>query len=134
MIVYKRRCAKGHTFEGWFKNGTAFADQQERKVISCPVCGRVNNEIAPFPITCIGKGGSSFRPSQKRPEELSLHKACDLFKNDIEHHLEDVGDRFAEMAVKISRGLEKEKNICGTVTQSEEEYLEEQGVFKKFLL
>jgi hypothetical protein len=44
----------------------------------------------------------------------------------VERHFEDVGDRFAEVAVKMHQGLER--NIRGMATQSEEEYLAAEGI------
>lgn len=128
MIVYDLRCENGHKFEGWFKDSSAFADQQARKLISCPVCGSGSNKIAPSSVMYIGKEASSARSRDKKPEELSLQKAYDLLKDYVDHHFEDVGDRFTEVAVKIHRGLEEERNIKGTTTQSEEEYLTEEGI------
>lgn len=128
MIVYDLRCENGHMFEGWFKDSNAFADQQDRKLVSCPVCGNTNSEIAPASVMYIGKETSSSRSRERKPEELTLQKAYDLLKDYVDHHFEDVGDRFTEVAVKIHRGLEEERNIKGTTTQSEEEYLKEAGI------
>ena len=128
MIVYDLRCENGHTFEGWFKDSSAFADQRGRKLISCPVCGSDNNDVAPSSVMYIGKEGSSSRSRDRNPEELSLQKAYELLNDYVDRHFEDVGDRFTEVAVKIHRGLEEERNIKGTTTQSEEEYLEEEGI------
>ena len=38
MIIFDLRCAHGHRFEGWFASGDAFTEQQERKLVACPVC------------------------------------------------------------------------------------------------
>jgi hypothetical protein len=128
MIVYDLRCENGHTFEGWFKDSSAFTDQKDRKLISCPVCGSDNNDVAPSSVMHIGKEDSSSRSRDRNPDELSLQKAYDLLNEYVDHHFEDVGDRFTEVAVKIHRGLEEERNIKGTTTQSEEEYLKEEGI------
>lgn len=128
MIVYDLKCENGHMFEGWFKDSAAFADQQERALIRCPVCGSVSNQVAPSSVMYVGKEGSSPRARDRKPEELSLQKAYDLLKNYVEHHFEDVGDRFADVAVNIHRGLEEEKNIRGTTTKSEEECLKEECI------
>ena len=40
MIVFDLQCeAAGHRFEGWFKSSGDFASQQERALVTCPVCG-----------------------------------------------------------------------------------------------
>lgn len=128
MIVYDLKCENGHTFEGWFKDSSAFTDQQARNLIRCPVCGSAGNEVVPSSVMYIGKGASSPRSRERNPEEPSLQEACDLLKDYVEHHFEDVGDRFTEVAAKIHRGLEEERNIRGTTTQSEEEYLKAEGI------
>ncbi len=40
MIVFDLCCAQGeHIFEAWFSSSAAFADQQARHLLICPVCG-----------------------------------------------------------------------------------------------
>ena len=40
MIVFDLCCSAGdHRFEAWFATSESFADQQERGLIACPVCG-----------------------------------------------------------------------------------------------
>ncbi len=46
MILYNLNCAKGHTFESWFSNSTAFDKQKKRGLVACPVCGSTEVEKA----------------------------------------------------------------------------------------
>jgi len=46
MILFKLRCARGHQFEGWFRNGDGFEAQQKAREISCPECGETRVEKA----------------------------------------------------------------------------------------
>jgi hypothetical protein len=46
MILFKLRCARGHQFEGWFRNGDGFEAQQKGREISCPECGETKVEKA----------------------------------------------------------------------------------------
>lgn len=39
MILFKLRCARGHEFEGWFRDGDQFEAQRKAGEISCPECG-----------------------------------------------------------------------------------------------
>ena len=40
MIVFDLQCTGGqHRFEGWFASSADYARQQERGLVSCPVCG-----------------------------------------------------------------------------------------------
>ena len=46
MILFTLRCARGHQFEGWFRDGDEFEAQQKAGYISCPECGDTNVEKA----------------------------------------------------------------------------------------
>jgi hypothetical protein len=46
MILFQLRCARGHEFEAWFRNGEGFEAQQKARKISCPECGETHVEKA----------------------------------------------------------------------------------------
>ena len=46
MILFKLRCARGHQFEAWFRNGDGFEAQRKARKISCPECGETHIEKA----------------------------------------------------------------------------------------
>ena len=46
MILFTLRCARGHQFEGWFRDGDGFEAQQKAGQISCPECGETKVEKA----------------------------------------------------------------------------------------
>jgi hypothetical protein len=46
MILFTLRCARGHQFEGWFRDGDGFEAQQKAGDISCPECGDTNVDKA----------------------------------------------------------------------------------------
>ncbi len=53
----------------------------------------------------------------------------------IHKNFDDVGEKFAEVALRIHHGEEDGRNIRGTTTQSEEQNLRDEGVrFIKFTL
>lgn len=39
MILFDLACSGGHKFEGWFNSSAGYADQHERGLIACPICG-----------------------------------------------------------------------------------------------
>ncbi len=39
MILFDLACSSGHKFEGWFNSSAGYADQRERGLIACPICG-----------------------------------------------------------------------------------------------
>jgi hypothetical protein len=126
VIIYDLKCEKGHTFEGWFKDRRSWVLQSSEKLISCPVCNSCNVEIVPSSITIMGK--DSRVADNLREKELSPFKTLQLLHQYIDKNFEDVGDKFAEVALKIHFGEEEKRNIKGTTTPQEENNLREEGV------
>lgn len=133
MIIYDLRCRAGHKFEGWFKDRAAFEKQREEKIIACPVCGGTEVEVVPSSVSLMGKDKGA--AAEKLKAEVAPLKRLKEFKAYIQENFDDVGERFAEVALRIHRGEEEGRNIRGTTTKSEEEALREEGVqFIKLLL
>ena len=126
MIIYDLKCDKDHKFEGWFNDRAAFEDQKTRKLITCPICGSSEVEMVPSSVTIMGKDLVESRG--KSSKDISPIKALQLFHEYLDKNFSDVGNKFAEVALKIHRGKEDKKNIKGTTTKSEEETLKEEGV------
>ena len=126
MIIYDLKCDKDHKFEGWFNDRAAFEDQKTRKLITCPICGSSEVEMVPSSVTIMGKDLAESR--EKSSKDISPIKALQLFHEYLDKNFSDVGNKFAEVALKIHRGEEDKKNIKGTTTKSEEETLKEEGV------
>jgi hypothetical protein len=125
VIIYDLRCEKEHTFEGWFRDNAAFEEQKKGSLIVCPVCGSTHIQMVPSSITFMGKDA---RESQSVGGELSPMKTVRMFQEYINKTFEDVGSRFAEVALKIHRGEDDPKNIRGVTTHDEEKMLREEGV------
>jgi len=126
VIIYDLKCENGHTFEGWFKDRETWVSQNSRKLIACPICNGTQVEIVPSSITIMGKNS---RPENKLPnKEISPAAAIRMLHQYIDKNFEDVGDKFAEVALKIHYGEEEKRNIKGTSTAEEEENLKEEGV------
>lgn len=126
MIIFDLKCDIGHKFEGWFKDSQAFAEQKERKLVSCPICNSSGIDIIPSSVTIMGKDSREVNKVEKT--ELSPAKAFHLLQQFIDKNFEDVGNEFAEIAIKIHHGEEEKRNIKGTTTPQEEESLKEEGV------
>jgi hypothetical protein len=126
VIIYDLKCEKGHKFEGWFKDRIAFENQKEKKLITCPICGGADIDMVPSSIATMGKDiRSSERENSK---DLSPMKVLKTLHEYLDKNFEDVGDKFAEVALRIHHGEEDGKNIKGTTTEREEENLKEEGV------
>ena len=126
MIIYDLKCEKGHTFEGWFKDQQTWTFQNSQKLVSCPVCNSSNIEMIPSSITIMGKDSRTAGRLQEK--EISEAKALRMLHQYIDNNFEDVGNKFAENALKIHYGDEEKRNIKGTSTPQEEENLKEEGV------
>ena len=126
MIIYDLKCEKGHTFEGWFKDQQTWILQKSQKLVSCPVCNSSSIEMIPSSITVMGK--DSREASKLQEKELSPAGALKILHQYIDNNFEDVGNKFAEIALKIHYGDEEKRNIKGTSTPQEEDDLKEEGV------
>ncbi|MBU2055547.1 MAG: DUF1178 family protein [Proteobacteria bacterium] len=126
VIIYDLRCRNAHKFEGWFKDRGAFEQQKTERLIACPVCGEADVTLVPSSVAIRGRDARS--ASEKQKTEVSPLKVLREFQEYINKHFDDVGGRFAEVALRIHHGEEERKNIRGTTTSSEEETLLEEGV------
>ena len=126
MIIYDLKCDKSHKFEGWFNDRAAFEDQKAGKLISCPICGSSDVDIVPSSISILGK--DVMRTETEKTKEISPMKAIQLFQEYLSKNFDDVGEKFAEVAMKIHKGEEEKRNIKGTTTKEDEETLKDAGV------
>jgi hypothetical protein len=126
VIIYDLKCKQGHKFEGWFKDGSAFEEQIAKKLVTCPICGNADAQKVPSTVALMGRSEKSLE--KKRLKEISSMKILQSIHEYIDKNFDDVGDKFAEVALKIHHGEENKKNIKGTTTTQEEEFLKEEGV------
>jgi len=125
VIIYDLRCRDGHMFEGWFKDRAAFDEQRERSLIACPVCGSTDAVMVPSSVAVMGKESHSAEKPQAGVSSLQLLKE---FQEYIHKNFDNVGEKFAKVALRIHHGEEDRRNIRGTTTRDEEENLREEGV------
>ena len=123
MILFTLRCASGHEFEAWFRDGEGFEAQQSAAEITCPHCGDSHVEKA---VMAPNIGRSRNRtppvsPAQMRAALLELRRQ-------VETHCDYVGPRFAEEARKIHYGEADAHAIYGEATPGESEALAEEGI------
>lgn len=125
MIAYDLKCAQGHTFEGWFDDHDAFAEQQARGLVACPVCDDASVVRIPstFAIRTPAGGGHEEADQQKAMAALGRHIA-----SFVRDHFDDVGSQFATEALKMHYGVTEPRNIRGVSTPQEEKTLREEGI------
>ncbi|MCL2029327.1 MAG: DUF1178 family protein [Deltaproteobacteria bacterium] len=132
MVVYDLICALGHCFEGWFDNLDDLSAQLDARHLVCPVCGngRINRRPSTFGLVKAGRAAEkqveSQPPNPAGPQEM-LQKWAE-FSQRLEREFDDVGQRFAEEALKMHYGVAERRGIRGLSTETQEEMLRKEGV------
>ena len=123
MILFNLKCAEGHHFEAWVKDGAAW-EQRTAGSIRCPVCGDATVDKAPMaPRIARSRGDEAVRQSAA---EATGHLRA--LRQKIEQNCDYVGDRFAEEARRIHYGESEPRDIYGEASNSEARELHEEGV------
>jgi hypothetical protein len=123
MIRFSLRCAVGHEFEGWFRNGEGYEAQQKAGEIACPECGDTCIEKA-LMAPSIGRSreaGPPISPAQLRTALVELRRQ-------VESGCDYVGPQFAEEARRIHYGESDPRGIYGEATEAESRELADEGI------
>ena len=123
MILFSLRCASGHEFEAWFRDGDGFLAQQNAGGISCPQCGDTQVEKAVM-APRIGRSRDktpAMSPAQMRAALIELRRQ-------VEANCAYVGERFAEEARRIHYGEADPQGIYGEASDEESKELAEEGI------
>ncbi|MFT8674800.1 MAG: DUF1178 family protein [Acetobacter sp.] len=154
MICYQLRCAADHGFEGWYRDSSTFARLQHAGLLSCPECGTAQVEQAPMAPAIVSGGrkradqtgpqvdhagpehmagesaggGAAQNPSAPAVTPDMVVSAMRQMRRTIEENCENVGERFAEEALRIHNGEAPQRGIYGDMTQPQRETLEDEGV------
>lgn len=132
MILFDLKCAKGHVFEGWFRDGEAYEAQAAGRKIACPACG--SRRIAKAPMAPrIGKRSDAGVPAPKpppppAPSDMALREALRELRAHVEATSDYVGPRFAEEARRIHRGEGERRGIYGEASEQEARELDDEGI------
>jgi len=123
MILFSLRCASGHEFEGWFRDGDGFEAQQNAGGIACPHCGDTQVEKAVMaPRIGRSRGNTpAISPAQMRAALVELRRQ-------VETNCSYVGERFAEEARRIHYGEADPQGIYGEASDEESKELAEEGI------
>lgn len=145
MIHYQLRCRDGHEFEGWFRNSDAFDAQAQTGLLECPRCGTTDvarglmapavrtkrakapaaDPVPPAPATT-QPGKAAAPPLPGLPDELRA--ALQRLRAEVERHCDDLGDDFADEAIRMSRGEVAARGIYGNANEDDREALAEEGI------
>lgn len=124
MILFTLRCAHGHEFEGWFRDGDGFEAQHRAGEIACPHCGDTEVEKAVM-APRLGRSREAKSPAVAVAE---MRKTLREMRRQIETNCDYVGDRFAEEARRIHYGETDPRGIYGEASKEESRELADEGI------
>ena len=132
MIVFDLRCTgQGHVFEARFGSTADYESQQERGLVSCPLCGAPEVEKAVMAPRVGAKGNQvataetpAFDPAAMKAMMAALAAAQKQMLEKSAY----VGERFADEARAIHLGEADARAIHGRATREEAESLAEEGI------
>jgi hypothetical protein len=123
MILFSLRCAAGHEFEAWFRDGDGFEAQQQAGEIACPDCGdsQVEKAVMAPRIGHSREKTPALSPAQMRAALVEMRRQ-------IETNCDYVGQGFAEEARRIHYREVDPHGIYGEATSEESKELAEEGI------
>ncbi len=134
MKVFDLHCPLDHVFEGWFASEEDFRSQLDRGLVECPMCGSKElRKGLSAPRLNLGAQPAAAAPAPV-PDETDRRKLHALqaawleVSRKIAAKTEDVGERFAEEALRMHKGEEPERPIRGQATSQQAMELLEEGV------
>ena len=144
MICYRLLCANDHVFEGWYKDSSTFAMLRHKSLLNCPECGTSDVDQAPMAPAIVGRAPERTALQAPVPEaapaqtstiaqtppvlpDVVLSSLREV-RRAIEENCENVGNRFADEAMRIHYGEAPERGIYGEMSQTQRDELEAEGV------
>ena len=148
MIVFDLVCNAGsHRFEGWFGSSGDYAAQQERGLVTCPVCGsgdvikavmapavaRKGNQVvqaapAKLPDTPPSGQPQPMSAGSMPPEAVAMLKTLAKMQAEALKSSKWVGGKFADDARAMHYGEKTVEAIHGQTTPEEARELIEEGI------
>jgi len=144
MIHYQLECAKGHGFDGWFRDSAAFDTQAAGGLVECPACGDSTVRRALMAPSVPKKGREVAAPVPDAPpppapaappvavagERLPDHMRAMLqrLRSEVEKNCDYVGEKFADEARRMHRGESSARGIYGETTPEQAESLADEGI------
>jgi hypothetical protein len=123
MILFDLRCAHGHEFEAWFRDGAAYDQQAAAGAIACAVCGDSSVSKALL-APAVATGGPRLDPERAAAAMQTLRKVQDHIEKNFDH----VGPAFAEEARKMHYGEADKRSIYGEASTAEAKELRDEGI------
>ncbi len=130
MIRYRLICENDHEFDGWFRDGATFENQNENGEITCPVCNSARVGKAPMAPSIGGNAPENAPEAAGNMITAMRHMGEHLreFRKFITQNADYVGTDFAEEARRIHYKETEERGIYGEASKSEVIELSEEGI------
>lgn len=128
MIQFTLSCDSAHRFDAWFKSASAFEEQQERGIVTCPVCASTKVEKALMAPAVSRAGSDKVALASGHPDAAKLRQAMIALRKKVTSEADYVGDKFAEEARKIHFEEADPRGIYGEATREEVSELLDDGV------
>lgn len=128
MIVFDLKCGGGHVFEAWFGSSGDYADQRERGLIACPMCGDSGIEKAVMAPNVAAKGNQRAVPAGGKPDPKALMAALAQMQAKMLEGSSYVGVAFVDKARAMHLGDEPHAPIHGQASVEDAKALIEEGV------
>ena len=147
MIHYALVCDKGHDFESWFQNSSAFDKQAKRGLVTCPHCGSAKVEkaiMAPRLASSKKRKQSAEAPvstpaapdhAQEKtpvamisPQEHEFRTKLKELREHLTKNADNVGTKFPEEARKMHYGETEHRSIYGEASPKDAKELADEGI------
>jgi hypothetical protein len=147
MIRYSLACERGHEFESWFANSSAYDKQAKRGLVACPVCGSTNVDktiMAPrlarsektIDVPAPAPAAAPAAPAPQgaepvamiSPQERELRAKLKELRDHLVKNAENVGRTFPDQARKMHYGEIEHRSIYGEASPQEAKDLHEEGI------
>lgn len=154
MIRYALICERGHQFESWFQDSSAFDKQVRRGLVSCPQCSSAKVQkaiMAPRVSATAKKQPAPIQPSASTteapakaaeapanpapapvammsPQEREFRAKLKELRDHLTKNADNVGAKFPEEARKMHYGEIEHRSIYGVATPDEAKELSDEGV------
>jgi hypothetical protein len=149
MIRYSLACERGHEFESWFANSSAYDKQAKRGLVACPVCDSTKVEKTimaprlarsdktidvPEPAPAPAAASAATAPQAGEPvamispQERELRTKLKELRDHLVKNAENVGRKFPDQARKMHYGEIEHRSIYGEASPQEAKELHEEGI------
>jgi hypothetical protein len=152
MIRYTLACERGHSFESWFQNSTAYDKQVKHGLVACPICysSKVEKAImaprlsgarkrddgptasepsAPAPAPSPALAPEAPTPvAMMSPQEREFRKKLKELREHLTQNADYVGRKFPEEARKMHYGEIERRSIYGEASPDQAKELHEEGI------